>query len=535
MYAEYFGLREFPFGSTPDPAFFYSNEAWRDTLAVLEDGIKSRSAFCLVTGEAGTGKSILLRRLLHDSIGAAEFVPIIHPGLTFVELMRSILKDCGCGCSSADKQTLAQQFTGYVDEQFAKGCSLAILIDEAQTLSDDVLEQLQLLYSECERRIPIVLMGQPNLESRLDNANLRKLRECITLRRRLIPLQDYDVSRYVKFRLEHAGYDGNELFEVSAIERLRDLSQGIPRLINILCDNALLHAFRASSYNISGNMIDEAGNQLGLNERSRRYAEKIANQLADKPLLDSSLVEHKEVDELTSQWQFGAQSPFLYQDDSPTESVEAVHLIEGTLIKAVKQQRTHSSVDQFIHNWLRNQHIQFKRPNNSIGGLLILIFSAWGLVAIDSKHRELSRSDVSGGNEERSSNAAVLAVPDMPIDRMSHESALTKQLQPELVSHQDPDLLQVHSDQPTVAAENGKVAINRKVVQEPSAEIYRVTGPVILRNTPTADAEIITTIEPETRVAVTRMSNDYFRVRSLADERISGFVHREDAFFERNY
>lgn len=285
MYSKHFGFEELPFSVTPDPRFFYDTAVYQDVLAGLQHGITAKSAFIVVTGEAGTGKTTLLRRLIHDSPGTIDYVFVnIRPPLSFLALLRAILKDLKVSSSSLDQQDLLEELRSYILDQFTKGRTVAFLFDESQGLSDELLLELPVFWNltiESEKLVPIVLMGQPELDKRLNSSKLRQLGQHITLRRRLMPFPDDDVGPYIATRLEHVGYRGSELFEPAAIERLISRSNGIPRLINSICDNALLCAYRASQYKVTAAMIDEIANQLRLVERPQpaKPPDEVANLL----------------------------------------------------------------------------------------------------------------------------------------------------------------------------------------------------------------------------------------------------------------
>ena len=321
MYSKHFGFEELPFSVTPDPRFFYSNAVYQDVLAGLEHGIEARNGFIVVTGEAGTGKTTLLHRLVSSSVDTIEYSLIINPRLSFIPILRTILKNLGLPSSSTDRETLSEQLNSHLREQFTKGRTVALLFDEAQSLSDEVLEELRLL---CNQEIDgatlasIVLMGQPELEHRLDHSKLRQIKQRITSRRRLTPLQDPDVRLYVASRLEHVGYTGDELFEPAAIERIISWSSGIPRLINTICDNALLLAYQASERRVTAGMIDEVAHHLRLVERPARGHQKNIDEVANR----LRLVEHfqrasqKKIDEAGDQPHFVGRSPVAERIDA---------------------------------------------------------------------------------------------------------------------------------------------------------------------------------------------------------------------------
>src|SRR5918999_2871687 len=274
MYSKHFGFEALPFCVTPDPRFFYSTEIYQDVLAGLEHGIDAKSAFIVVTGEVGTGKTTLLRRLIYCSADTVDYAFInVHSQLSCPAILRAILKDLRVPSASTDQQCLLEELGKHVLDRFTKGRSIALLFDEAQDLSDEILLELPVIWNlaiESEKLIPIVLMGQPELDTRFKSSKLRQLGQHITLWRRLAPFSDDDVGPYIATRLELVGYRGDELFEPAAIERLISRSNGIPRLINNICDNALLRAYRTSQHKVTAAMIDEIANQLRLAERPIR-------------------------------------------------------------------------------------------------------------------------------------------------------------------------------------------------------------------------------------------------------------------------
>jgi type II secretory pathway predicted ATPase ExeA len=274
MYNQYFGFKEPPFRITPDPAFYYETAVGRDLVASVTKQVGTGNSFVTITGEPGTGKTTLLRQLICSSPETVECSLLVNSYSSVTELLRSVLKNLIGSDSSSDRQSLLEQLHRYVREKFMKGSTVALLFDEAQGLSDEGLETLRLMFDQQRNRnnatLSIVLAGQLELDSRLNKLNLRHIKECITLQGRLLPLEDRDVCPYVTSRLEHAGYRGNELFEPAAVERLIDQSSGIPRLINIICDNALLAAYRASEHRVTAAMIDAVAHQLRLVERAPR-------------------------------------------------------------------------------------------------------------------------------------------------------------------------------------------------------------------------------------------------------------------------
>jgi general secretion pathway protein A len=260
MYAEFYGLREPPFNITPDPRFLYLNDCYQEALAALAYGIDARKGFVSLVGEAGTGKTTLLRRLL-DTVGAGtRTVLLLNPTVSFEEILEHILLELGVPPDGGRKLVLLQRLNEFLIEHTAAGGNVALLIDEAQDLHRDVLEELRLLSNletAREKILQIVLAGQPELDAMLADPSLRQLRQRVTLRVRIRPLTAAEVAVYVRTRLERAGATA-ELFGVDALARVAALSQGIPRLVNVLCDAALLAAFAAGARVVTGAIVDEA-------------------------------------------------------------------------------------------------------------------------------------------------------------------------------------------------------------------------------------------------------------------------------------
>ena len=277
MYENHFGFAELPFSVSPDPRFFYSNPVYREALVTLHYGIEARKGFVIITGEAGTGKTTLLRMLMHNLDSAIHTAFVFNPRLTFTALLRFILSDLGVTSSAKDRLTLTEQLNNHLIEQLKKGQTVALLVDEAQALSDELLEELRLLSNletDQAKLIQIVLMGQPELESKLDQPELRQLKQRVTLRCRLLPLTEHEVGLYIASRVKTAGYEGKELFVPEAVQKIVHYSNGIPRLVNVVCDNALVIASAASKNQVSAEMIDEVAHDLKLTGRPQIKAER---------------------------------------------------------------------------------------------------------------------------------------------------------------------------------------------------------------------------------------------------------------------
>src|SRR5262249_13887286 len=204
MYNSYFGFSVSPFSVTPDPNFFYTNSVYQEAYANLRYGIESKKGFIVITGEVGTGKTTLLRKLMHNLEGTIHTVFVFNTYLDFTELLRVILYDLGLGPEEPNRVTMLQELNDYLITQLKQGHIVTVLVDEAQNLSDEALEGLRLLSNletDQEKLIQIVLMGQPELQTRLGRPSLRQLKQRVALQCRLVPLKDEEVGPYIDFRL----------------------------------------------------------------------------------------------------------------------------------------------------------------------------------------------------------------------------------------------------------------------------------------------------------------------------------------------
>src|SRR5437773_8301085 len=261
MYAEFYGLREAPFNITPDPRFLYLNDCYQEALAALTYGIDGRKGFVSLVGEAGMGKTTLLRRVLDTLAPSTRTVLLLNPTVTFEEILEHILLELGVPPEGGKKLVLLQRLNEFLIEHTRSGGNVALLIDEAQDLSPSVLEELRLLSNletAREKILQIILAGQPELDTALAHPALRQLRQRVTLRIRIRALSPAEVASYVRSRLERAGGTKSDLFTPDALARIAELTQGIPRVVNVLCDATLLAGLAAGSQQVTAAMVDEA-------------------------------------------------------------------------------------------------------------------------------------------------------------------------------------------------------------------------------------------------------------------------------------
>jgi general secretion pathway protein A len=267
MYNSYFGFLESPFNVTPDPRFFYTNPTYLEVDASLRYGIRARKGFIVVTGEVGTGKTTLLRKLLRSFETTVRSVFIFNTHISFPELLQVALLDLGLASKDLSKVRMLEELNGYLIKQLEQGHTVAMLIDEAQNLSVEALEDLRLLSNletDQQKLLQIVLMGQPELDAKLDQPALRQLKHRVAIHGRLGPLKNEEVNSYIDFRLRMAGYEGRALFHHEAVQQIAFYSKGIPRLVNIICDNALLIAYAESRKIVSVDIIKQVARDLGI-------------------------------------------------------------------------------------------------------------------------------------------------------------------------------------------------------------------------------------------------------------------------------
>ncbi|NQY90721.1 MAG: AAA family ATPase [Deltaproteobacteria bacterium] len=261
MYAHFYRLSEDPFNLTPDPRFHYVNSITREALASVLYGIRARKGCISLVGEAGTGKTTLLKRVAEELQDESTVVFIFNPGVSFDELLEYICMELGLDVEGCARLGMLDRLNGFLLESLVEGRNVVVLIDEAQTLPNAVLEGLRLLTNletSKEKTLQIVLSGQPELEEKLRDPSLRQLRQRIGTRARLEPLRQSEIGAYVTTRLRGAGGKEPGVFSSTALRLVWMASAGIPRLVNVVCDNALLIAFAAGRKRVGCRLMNEA-------------------------------------------------------------------------------------------------------------------------------------------------------------------------------------------------------------------------------------------------------------------------------------
>ncbi|MEM9176381.1 MAG: AAA family ATPase, partial [Myxococcota bacterium] len=265
MYTAFYGLREKPFALSPDPRFLYLAGSHREALAHLLYGIEQGEGFISVTGEVGTGKTTLCRTLLERLDGDTELAFLFNPSRTALELLQSICAEFDLPAEGLARRALMHQLNTFLVEQRRAGKRVLLIIDEAQTLSENTLEQVRLLSNletSRDKLIQILLLGQPELDRKLDERGLRQLRQRISVRWKLDPLSAVETRAYVRHRLAVAAGEPKDLFSEAALKEVHRRTGGIPRLVNQLCDRALLAGYAARAAQIGPRLIREAAREI---------------------------------------------------------------------------------------------------------------------------------------------------------------------------------------------------------------------------------------------------------------------------------
>ncbi|MFM2123917.1 MAG: hypothetical protein RL328_368 [Acidobacteriota bacterium] len=287
MYNAFFGFSESPFNLSPDPAFFYRSEQHEEALANLVYGVQARKGFIVLTGEVGTGKTTMLE-CLRDYLEAQfiEFAFIFNSRINADQFFEMVAYDLDLPCSRTSKTEVLFALNQLLVEQAQDGRTVVLIVDEAHNLEWDVLEEIRLLGNLENRNgklIQIILAGQPELDRKLDAPNLRQLKQRIVLRCNLQPFTLRDAVEYIESRLEHAGMPKQTVFPEDLMAEIHLRTQGIPRIINAVCDNLLLSAFAAETKTCTVEMLDEVCQDMrlewpGSRRRSRMREEAEAMQ-----------------------------------------------------------------------------------------------------------------------------------------------------------------------------------------------------------------------------------------------------------------
>lgn len=264
MYESFFGLSEPPFNVTPDPRFVYLSRHHQEALSALLYGIEQRRGFIQITGEIGAGKTTLCRTLLKEMDEKVHSALVFNPKLSEFELLQVIVEDFGIKPSGRKRKDYFDSLNRFLIEELEKGYNAVVMIDEAQLLTPKALEQVRLLSNletATQKLLQIIFFGQPELKDILMRRDLTQLRQRISVRYHLPELSREEVGKYIEHRLKVAGASG-DIFQGDAVDLIYQLSNGIPRIINMLADRAMLAAFAQSSNKVEPAMVAAAHTDL---------------------------------------------------------------------------------------------------------------------------------------------------------------------------------------------------------------------------------------------------------------------------------
>jgi type II secretory pathway predicted ATPase ExeA len=463
MYLEYFGFREKPFNVTPDPRFFYSNPIYQETYAGLLYGIRERKGFISLIGEVGTGKTTLLRKLMAELREPIHFVYVCYTTLTFEELLSFICADLGLTAGEKSHLQRIQSLNDFLIEVSKEGGTGVLLVDEAQNLGDDVLENLRLLSNletASEKLLQIVLVGQPELERKLAQPKLRQLKQRIAIQGRLGRLKEREVGPFISSRLAAVGYEGKELFAPETLQRIAVYSKGTPRLINVICDNALLVAYSLNQTTVPVEIIEEVARDLQLRAEPRGAR------------IEESSVEGRDKGEKQESSRFDDhQSEDLF-DIGPQSRVAQI----GS--SSISQRRTLTSESHYP-TWRTSRII--------VGTVLVLallggagaaIFpgpGSFGLFGIAHRISEWFEAEQNPAKEEREHGVSPL-VPDSPVFSKELNKQDKDGIEESVASAQEPDK-SGNGEKGQEGEVNGRSSVNlsKSVTSPPVGKVDSIT------------------------------------------------------------
>jgi general secretion pathway protein A len=268
MYKEFFGLKANPFNVNPDPRYLFLTRHTEEALACLTYGIQSRKGFVLLTGEVGTGKTTLINKLLEWlRLQQVSTAFVFNSRMNVPQFLEYMMADFGIPCETRSKSQILMKLYNWLLDRYRAGETAVLIVDEAQNLTDEVLEEVRMLTNLetfTEKLLQIVLVGQPELEQRLKQPQLRQLRQRLTLRAKTHPLTLDETKAYVAQRLKIAGSNGQQIFQPEALIAIHRFGNGIPRVINLLCEHCLVSAFVDQQKTVTTSVVEAVARDFDL-------------------------------------------------------------------------------------------------------------------------------------------------------------------------------------------------------------------------------------------------------------------------------
>jgi len=262
MYREFFGLKEKPFNVTSDPNFFFLSRVHKEAFSHLLYGIRERKGFVVITGEIGAGKTTLCRALLNQLDESTKSAFVFNPGLPEQQLLQAIVEDFGLHAGDRpNKVSLLRQLNSFLINELTMDNNVVLIIDEAQNIKPSTLEEIRMLSNletDKEKLFQIVLVGQPELKNKLNSPSMKQLKQRVAVTFHITPLEADEVGQYINHRLCVAGSRGDILFTYDSVEFIYRHSGGIPRIINMICDKALLAAYVMETKDITLPIVEKS-------------------------------------------------------------------------------------------------------------------------------------------------------------------------------------------------------------------------------------------------------------------------------------
>jgi type II secretory pathway predicted ATPase ExeA len=561
MYQDYFGLNDLPFRVTPEPQFLFSNPAHRNAYAALRAGINSRRGLIVITGEIGTGKTTLLTTFLQSNLDPAlQTAVILNPSFSFAELLRFIFRDLGIPCSSDNETELLEQFNNYAAQETARGRNLAVFLDEAQTISLDVLDQLLRLSnldSDETKLVQVILIGQPELDQKLNHPELGRLRQRVSLQQTLAPLTSDEVGCYIDFRLRQAGYQGKELFDPRAVQRIVLYSGGIPRLINIICDNALLIALGVSKKRVSADIIDEVAEDLHI--KARLGSAAITSDLTghkpvqrDVPALpsDENLFRPELLGQRYASRTLAASLGILLIFGLLT-GVSSLLYDQGKHLVSRMASRTGQFFGADANNAVQVVSTPAQNRDNAEDGWSDFKQSKMEVSRILMKNKE--KTPDPSASPLRRNPSKYLDTPTVPAIGSVEEKitpappkrsvapsdgvVATRTIEPTdrrpIQAQPDPRVQRARGPQYWPHQPTGAKPPKADREQRFFQGIFEVTADSLVFDEPRMESALLKTLPPGSQVRVEQKQGKFLLVRSLKDPEMSGYVHLDHAYFRR--
>jgi type II secretory pathway predicted ATPase ExeA len=287
MYLSFYGLRKQPFHITPDPEFLYLSPSHQEALAAIIYGVEQRKGFVAITGAVGVGKTTILRSYLERKKESLKIIYVFNAKISFQELLTTIYRELGLPVGGDSEMEMVGKLYEFLIDEYKRGNNVVLVIDEAQNMPTDTLESLRMmsnLETVKDKLIQIVLVGQPEFEKELDTRQLRQLRQRLAVRATIQPLTGPESLEYVRFRLRRAGTDPSTVFTKPAFREIVRWSKGVPRLLNVLSDNALITGFGYQRRPVTRKIVREIVRDFE-GERGHFFARKLTHRGATLILL----------------------------------------------------------------------------------------------------------------------------------------------------------------------------------------------------------------------------------------------------------